>query len=153
LEARAASGKGDIDAKAMDALRQGWFLGEDTFRDRLLALVDRAGGVKPRARRIAAGVLHDHGEREAERLVVAGAAILGLPATLAQLASISKGDERSALLAALIRRHAAAGTQWLAKRLGMGHPGSVSRLIGVVRDDQDLTRKLTPLEKMLFSGD
>ena len=153
LEARAASGKGDIDAKAMASLRQGWFLGEDTFRDQLLALVDRARGVKPRARRIAAGVLHDHGEREAERLVVAGAALLGLPAGLAQLASIRKGDERKALLAAMIRRHAAAGTQWLAKRLEMGHPGSVSRLIGVVRDDQNLTQKLETLEKMLFSGD
>jgi putative transposase len=153
LEARAANGKGDIDEKAMAALRRGWFLGEETFRDRLLARVDQASGVKPHARKITAGVLHDYGEREAERLVVAAGALLGLPATLALLAGIRKGDERKALLAALIRRRAAAGLDWIAKRLEMGHPGSVSRLIGEVRSDPDLTRKLETLEQMLFSGD
>ena len=40
---------------ALAALRRGWYLGEETFRDRLLDLVEKAKGVKPVsvARRVA----------------------------------------------------------------------------------------------------
>ncbi len=40
LEARALNNDGEIDPKAQDALRCGWYLGAETFRDRLLDLVD-----------------------------------------------------------------------------------------------------------------
>jgi hypothetical protein len=48
LEARAANDDGKIDPTAQDALRRGWYLGEEAFRDRLLDLVDKAKGVKAR---------------------------------------------------------------------------------------------------------
>jgi len=42
LEARAANDGGKIGEDAQAALRQGWYLGEQTFRDQLLSLIDKA---------------------------------------------------------------------------------------------------------------
>ncbi len=48
LEARAANDGGAIDADATKALKRGWFLGKESFKDRLLKLLEkpvaRAGG-------------------------------------------------------------------------------------------------------------
>jgi REP element-mobilizing transposase RayT len=153
LEARAANQEGKIDETAMAALRRGWYLGDETFRTQLLCLLDQVGSAKPRARRAPDGGGRDHGERDAERLLVEGSAALKLPADSAGLADIRKGDPRKAVLAALIRRHTGVGTDWLAARLQMGHPGSVSRLLGVVRKQPKLLHDLEKLEKMLISGD
>jgi REP element-mobilizing transposase RayT len=153
LEARAANHEGKIDDTAMAALRRGWFLGDETLRDRLLGLLDQGGSTKPRARQAADGGGRDHGERDAERLLAEGLAALELPADAAGLAGLRKGDPRKAVLAALIRRHTGVGTEWLAKRLQMGHPGSVSRQLGAVRNQPKLTSHLEKLEKMLNSGD
>jgi hypothetical protein len=56
-------------------------------------------------------------------------------------------------MAALIRWRTAASTEWIAKRLQMGHPGSVSRQVGIVKKDKKLRKKLTDLEKMCHCGD
>jgi hypothetical protein len=48
LEAWAENEAGNIDQTAQGALRRGWCLGEETFGDRLLDLVDKAKGVKSR---------------------------------------------------------------------------------------------------------
>ena len=56
-------------------------------------------------------------------------------------------------MAALIRGRTAASTEWIAKRLQMGHPGSVSRQVGIVKRDKKLLKKLNELEKMCHCGD
>jgi hypothetical protein len=56
-------------------------------------------------------------------------------------------------MAALIRGRTAASTEWIAKRLQMGHPGSVSRQVGIVKRDKKLRKKLNKLEKMCHCGD
>jgi hypothetical protein len=43
--------------------------------------------------------------------------------------------------------------EWIAKRLQMGHPGSVSRQVGIVKRDKKLLKKLNELEKMCHCGD
>jgi REP element-mobilizing transposase RayT len=152
LEARAANAGGEIDAAATAALKRGWYLGEEKFRDRLLAMVDRAKGVKSRATRSRGGVLRDHGERDAERLVVEGSAVLGLPADRMELEKIKKGDERKAMLAVMIRRHTGASTVWIAKRLAMGSPGSVSRVTGAVRKDPKKTKRCEKIGREIMEG-
>ena len=47
LEARAANDSGTIDEIAMQAIRSGWDLGEGSFKDKLLGLIDKAGA-RPR---------------------------------------------------------------------------------------------------------
>ena len=49
LEARATNDDGNIDSVAQESLRRGWYLGEETFRDRLLSLVDKAKGIHPKS--------------------------------------------------------------------------------------------------------
>jgi hypothetical protein len=50
-------------------------------------------------------------------------------------------------------RTTAASTEWIAKRLQMGHPGSVSRQVGIVKRNKKLLKKLNELEKMCHCGD
>ena len=151
LEARALNDDGAIDAKAQDALRRGWYLGEETFRDRLLDLVDKVKGVKARKHSKSECVRKDHGEKDAERLVQACATDLGLPTGVAELARLRKGDECKAILATLLRRRTAVGFEWIATRLHMGHSASVSRLVCGVKRDKKLEKKVNELDQ-LFQG-
>jgi hypothetical protein len=61
---------------------------------------------------------------------------------------LRKGDERKALLAALLVRKTTVSREWLGQRLGMGHPGSVSRMLGEVKRNQKLGKRFNELEKM-----
>ena len=152
LEARASDPAGAIGKEATAALKRGWYLGEEKFRDRLLGLLDRAKGVKLRRTRGRDGVLRDYGERDAEHLVVKGSELLGLPTARKELESLRKGDERKALLAALIRRNTGTSAAWIADRLAMGHPGSVSRLIRLA-DDSSMAKRLKELDGMFGNED
>jgi putative transposase len=65
LEARATEDGGKIEEKAMAALRRGWFLGEDGFKDRLLNLL-HPGKAKSRSKSSLAGdAIRDFGLAEA----------------------------------------------------------------------------------------
>jgi len=152
FEARAAQKGGKIDPVAQEALRRGWYLGEDSFRNGMLALVEKVKGIKPRERRKAAGMEKDFGERDAEQMIQKCGAELGLPTQAREWGSLRKGDERKALMAALLRGRTAVSTEWIAKRLSMGHPGSVSRQVGIVKRDRNY-KKLNELEKMFHCGD
>jgi putative transposase len=57
------------------------------------------------------------------------------------------------LLAAVLRRRTSVGVNWIAERLAMGHPGSVSRMLGAIQRDGNARKRLGELEKMLISGD
>ena len=47
--------------------------------------------------------------------------------------ALRKEDERKALLAGLLASKTAVSRGWLDQRLGMGHPGSVNRMLGEVK--------------------
>jgi putative transposase len=149
LEARAANDGGKIDRRAQEALRRGWYLGEDSFRDCLLDLVDKAKGVKARKSKKSESVARDHGLRDTESIIETCGPVLELPKSAADLAKLRKGDERKALLAAILRTRTSVGFDWIAKRLAMGHPGSVSRLVSKVNQDPKLQKRTHELEKML----
>jgi hypothetical protein len=69
------------------------------------------------------------------------------------LVGLRKGDSRKVLIAALLRKRTSVGVNWIADRLEMGHPGSVSRMLGKVSADSAFGKKLKDLEAMLASGD
>ena len=148
LEARAANEDGKIDQAAQDALRRGWYLGEETFRDRLLDLVDKAKGVKARKRDKAECVGKDYGEKDAERLIRECAPKLGLPWLVSELADLRKGDGRKAILAALLRKRTTVSFEWIAIRLQMGHPSSVSRLVCNLKHDPKQQKRINELEEL-----
>jgi REP element-mobilizing transposase RayT len=144
LEARAANG-GTIDIEATKALKRGWFLGEPGFRDRLLARLERKPGKRSRA----GEPLKQHGESEAERLVIHALRLLGLPVAEEELAGLRKGDPAKVRVAVLVRTTTTASNEWIARRLGMGHPGSVSRLVSAFRKDPKRVQEARKLEELL----
>ena len=150
LEARAANAEGKIDEEAMEAIRRGWYLGKETFKDRLLKLLDRSAARAPSGRSRSGGVIRDHGEKEATRIIRNGMKALGVPSGVAALAALPKSDKRKVILACLLREKTCVSNDWIASRLSMGHPGSVSRMISAGRADKSLSAKRNDLTKTLF---
>lgn len=149
LEARAANDKGRIDEAAMAAMRRGWYLGKDSFKDKLLKLLDKAQGGEMRSRNRSGEALRDHGEAAAERIVRRAIRSLGLPAAAGALAKLPKSDANKVVVAALLRERTSVGNPWIAERLAMGHPGSVSRMIGTSGKSKELAALRNRLEKAL----
>lgn len=145
LEARAANDGGKIDEEAMKALRRGWYLGEAGFRDRLLGMFDKPSAKRNRA----SAAPKAHGEAEAERLASGALAAMGLPHDRKALKRMRKGEPGKVLVAALLREHTAVGNPWIAERLAMGHPASVSRLVAAFSKTPGRTTKMNKLGKML----
>ena len=85
LEARAAHEGGKIDAKAMEAIRGGWYLGEEGFKDRLLGLMDKAGARIRDRGSLAGAAARAHDEKEAERIIGIVGAEMELPGSAAEL--------------------------------------------------------------------
>lgn len=73
-----------------------------------------------------------------------------LPTGSRSMERLRKGDERKVLLAAVLRRRTSVGLKWISEKLAMGHPGSVSRLVGGISKNRELAKKLEGLEKMLL---
>jgi hypothetical protein len=122
-------------------------LGEKTFRDRLLGLLE-----KPASRRElnrSGEATRDRSLNEAERLVRDGLSRLGLPVEREELSALRKGEPRKVWLAMLLRKRTVASNAWIAERLAMGEPGSVSRLVGQGKADPEAVKKLKELEEML----
>ncbi len=145
LEARAANEGGKIDEAAMQELRRGWYLGKPDFRERLLQLFE-----KPTVpSKGPAGLPKAHCETEAERLASAALLTLGLPQDRPALAARRKGEPAKVLVATLLRQCTAVGNAWLAERLAMGHPGSVSRLIAACQRDPAAMLEVERLQELL----
>jgi putative transposase len=154
LEARAANDGGAIDAEATKALKRGRYLGNDSFKDRLQDLVEKAGArVKGSGPARGDGPLRDRGEKEAARLLSEGARELGLPRDLKGLAGLRKSDPAKVKLAALLRAHTSVSNEWIAVKLAMGHPGSVSRLVALCRSGRGLAAEAECLARMLILED
>jgi hypothetical protein len=151
LEARAANDGGAIDAEATKALKRGWYLGKESFKDRLLKLLD-----KPVARTRSGGAARgegparDRGEKEAGRLLAEGIRELGLPGDRKGLEGLKKSDPRKVKLAVLLRAHTSVPNEWIAGKLAMGHPGSVSRLVAFCRSDRGLAAEVKSLAERLI---
>ncbi|MEO8615803.1 MAG: hypothetical protein ABI600_11735 [Luteolibacter sp.] len=124
---------------------RGWYLGEATFADRLLDMLKKPSTRKSRASEAPKA----HSEAEAERLVGEALVTLRLPPDTQELAKLRKGDGRKVLVACLLRQHTAAGNPWIAKRLAMGHSGSVSRLVATAAKHTPTMEELEKLAKLL----
>ena len=138
LEARAANAKGKIDDEATAAIRRGWYLGKETFKDRLLKLLDKAVQPSGTNRNRTGEALREHGEKEAERIVRRSLKSLQLAPAAKSLTQLPKGDPRKAALASLLRERTSVSNGWIAARLAMGHPGSVSRMLGACKTDTEI---------------
>ena len=149
LEARANTAGGKIDEEAMAAIRRGWYLGKETFKDRLLKLLDKPGRTSVGTRNCTGEALREHGEAEAERIVRRAVKIVGLPGTADAMAKLPKSDGRKVAVAVLLRDRTSVGNSWIANRLAMGHSGSVSRMLGSCRKSGEQATTIKQLAKAL----
>ena len=120
----------------MAALRGGWYLGKESFRDKLLGLMDKAKSVTRKKASHSGGAVRAHTENEAERILGVVGAALDLPSSQEELKLLKKGDRRKVICAAVAKGRTAVGNDWLAERLAMGHPSYVSTLVQRLRRDK-----------------
>lgn len=153
LEARAATDGGKIAEKAMEAIRSGWYLGEEGFRDKLLGLIDKVGAKVMKRGSIAGAAVRAHGESEAERIIGRVGAELGLPESAEGLRTLRKGDSRKMICAALVKANTSMNNEWLAQRLGMGHPAAMSQLVNRMQKDPTIQKTLRKYERIYKSKD
>ena len=110
----AATHGGKIEEAAMAALRKGWYLGEESFKDKLLGMVDKARAKIRRNGHHSGGAVAAHNKQEAERIIRLTAGRLGLPLAVADLAKLRKGDPGKVACAALVRLRTAMPNDWVA---------------------------------------
>ena len=140
LEARASTDGGKIDEASMAALRGGWYPGKESFRDKLLGLMDKAmtakpGGTHKRASHAGAAV-RAHNEIEAERILGVVEAALDLPLLREELGLLKKSDGRKVICAAVAKSRTEVSNDWFVERLEMGHLSYVSTLVQRMRRDK-----------------
>ena len=148
LEARAKDQKGVVSDEALAELRRGWYLGETTFGDKVLAAIKSAGGARKRSS-VGGGAAKAHDEAEAQLLVAAALAELGVPDQAADLAGRGRRKDEKEMVAALVRSRTGVTNRWIAARLSMGHEVSVTRAVRRCRDDPKTARKLKALVRKL----
>jgi len=149
LESRAATHGGKVDEAAMEALRKGWYLGEEGFKDKLLAMVDKARARIRKPGNHAGGAVVAHRQQEAEQIIRVMAARLGLPGGTAELAKLRKGHPDKVRCAAMLRLRTAMENQWIAARLAMGGSTYVSSLVNRLLRDAKERRTLAAHERAL----
>jgi REP element-mobilizing transposase RayT len=110
LERRRAAEEG----KEYAAIRRGWCLGAEAFREGLLERLAGRVGAEPQgaARREAAAA-------QAERII---REVLGQRGSPAELRKRAKGDRQKVQLAARLRAETTVTVAWIAARLAMGTP-------------------------------
>lgn len=90
--------------ESLKMLRRGWYLGGESFGEKLLSLLDRATSAKRRKGSLGGSAARAHDQAEAERLAKAGLEWPGLPVRPGELSGRGKWLEEKSVLATLIRR-------------------------------------------------
>ncbi len=149
LDERAKDRKGTLNDESLKALRRGWYLGDKSFAAKVLAAISDQVRPKRKKGSVAGSAARAHDEAEAQRIVGRCLRELGLPEQADQLAGRGRWLEEKALIASLVKKHTAGSNGWIANRLAMGHPSSVSRAVRRVRENPSLRSAQRRLGKML----
>lgn len=121
LEKRALVANGDVSDEAMRALRRGWYLGEDSFKDKLMNLLDDAAVKLTRNRSSVSGdATREHIAHEAEKIIQRVASAWSLEHAQEAMQELKKADERKVKIALILRQKTNEKNEWIAQRLAMG---------------------------------
>jgi REP element-mobilizing transposase RayT len=115
------SGSGSLDEQVEKQLKRGWFVGGESFRERLTDQLPSQSDNLRGAQRAA------HDEKEAERLLESALEVLHL--SEAELLSLKNTRVEKQAVVWLLKKHTAIEVAWLAQRLAMGHRTNASRAI------------------------
>jgi REP element-mobilizing transposase RayT len=149
LELGSRGGKKELEEE-WEALRRGWYVGNETFLGKLQQYLD--GVIKGRQRESHSGeakVAHDvaAAEREYKRALP----VLGLDEEWVRISQ--KGAPEKAVLAWWLRRRTTVSLRWVSERLNMGHYTRVTKAINRVgqRPDGKLNRIKLKLARLQTS--
>ena len=149
LEKRSNDPEAVCSDESLKELRRGWYLGNDSFKDQVLVAVADDLRVKRTKGSITGTAARAHDQAEAERLVRAAADELGMPTAPKRLNGRGRYADEKALVAWLVRKRTLVMREWVADRLAMGHPSSVSRAVRRVREEPKLGQKAIRLDKAI----
>ncbi|MEY2409917.1 MAG: REP-associated tyrosine transposase [Verrucomicrobiota bacterium] len=116
--------RGQVAGDDWRALRRGWYLGDQEFRDELLAQTHERSGVHHFGQQ-----RRETAEHKAARLLDAELRTRGW--TEEDLAGHRKGDSEKIQMARHLRRHSSVPLKWIATRLRMGSGTYVANLLGM----------------------
>ncbi len=144
LELGVKAGRKELEEQ-WHALRRGWYVGTQTFRQKLGRWLDLAA--KGRKRESHSGAAREaHDEAAAERLLAAGLDALGLES--GDLDELPKGAPEKVALAWWLRGRTTVPLQWATDRLRMGHYTRASQAVS--RMNRKPGRQLEPLRRQLL---
>jgi REP element-mobilizing transposase RayT len=152
LEERAKDREGALTDDSLKALRRGWYLGEESFGEKVLAMLKPEVAERRRKGSLRGAAARAHDVAEAERLAKAGLEWMGLPNKPRELVGRGRWLDEKAVVASLIRKRTGVRNAWVAERLGMGTEGNVTRALRRVRESKGLTRRLAKLKRELTKG-
>jgi REP-associated tyrosine transposase len=127
------------------ALRRGWYLGEQSFREKLQEFMDRALQGKKRESH-SGGAKAAHDQATAQRALQQGLEAFGV--TEDELKSWPPSAPEKVVLAWWLRGHSTVSLRWVSERLGMGHYSRVSQAAS--RMQRRPGRKLVRLQRALM---
>jgi REP element-mobilizing transposase RayT len=116
-------------------IRRGWYLGDEAFGKELLSRLDEVIDCSVRRDSFSGSEAREHDQLEAERLILQGLSLLGIP--LESLAGMRKNSPEKQSLAWLLRQRTIVSNQWISEQLHCGHPSNVSNFVRRVRDAVD----------------
>lgn len=109
------------------SLERGWYYGTEAFKEQVLEKAREAIGQRSKAKQNYHGAeVHDHGEREARRIIAQRLLEAGLRSL--DLGTLAKGDPRKVRIAKEIRSKTSVPLSFVARELKMGTPMNVSKL-------------------------
>lgn len=123
----------------MRELRKGWYMGSDSFRNRLVNQIDALKGKVIQKGSVSGAVVKAHKEADAGRLIGQLGAEIGYEVERENLAKQREGIWQKALLAAMAKKHCAVSNEWIANRLAIEHPADMSMM--VKHDGKVVSRK------------
>ena len=133
-------------AEEWKAIRRGWYVGDDAFRDRLLELADRRASGRRRASYREEGLrLHD--EREAIRLLEQAASRFGVK--IRELWSRRQTDPVKQAVAWWVKSRSVVSDEWLSAKLEMGSRANIHRAVRAYRAPRDQVRSRLKSELQL----
>jgi putative transposase len=140
MRRRAVDELADKNTAANDGLRRGWCLGEASFRERILSLLEKTGEKFSKAREVDGAVRKSHGEDEARRLLQRAMAHFRISPD--DLDRLKRNDPRKLAIARLIRTQTSVPNKWIAANLALGHVSGVSRYCSDRAAGTELSREL-----------
>lgn len=147
LELGMKTGRKELDEQ-WKALRRGWYLGNETFLEKLEGWIAKA--VNGRKRESHSGAAREaHDQAAAERLMSKGAKALGI--ALDELAQRPRTAPEKVALAWWLRRRTTVSLRWVSQRLHMGHYTRVTQAVS--RMNRKPPRRLRRPREILLAAE